>query len=675
MRKWSHKGFKLIVSIIFCNVLSLGLCFASSGQVSQLIPREDLFKQISVFNPRISPDGNQLAYIGYSGKNIPCLWVRTIGQSDDRMISGDSRQGIFQYEWSHNERSLLYFQDNAGDENFHLFSQDLKNGLTRDLTPFKGIKAQNLLLARDKPDEVLIGLNIRERSLFDMYRIDLKSGALILDTENPGDVRWWLTDSHFVIRACVAINPEDSSMILRVREGQDKPWRDLIVWPFGESGVVEGYGSELAVAFTPDGKDLYVQSALHSDTTQLIKVDSATGKELEVVASHPKANIWNTVDITLYSLPQILISPENGRIQAIAFDYQKPEWTVLESGLTDDFEFLGQARQGVITIPSRDNHDARWIIGYIKDDKPMTYYLYDRANKELQPIFPLPPETAGQRFSPTKPIVIDARDGLEIPCYLTLPEVNPAKNLPMVLLVHGGPWTRDEWGFDPTVQWLANRGYAVLQVNYRGSEGFGKRFMNAGNGQWGVGLMQHDLTDAVKGMIREGIADPKRVAIMGGSYGGYAALAGLAFTPEIYACGVDMFGPSNVRTTFKTFPDFWKPLQVRWIRRVGDVEKDGELNQRISPLFHVQNIRAPLLIEHGANDPRVKIQESEQIVRIMRENKLPVIFVVYPDEGHGILRKENVLDFYGRVEEFLAEHLGGRFEPWNKIEGSSAEIH
>jgi len=669
-----QKQRKYLLQFFFTIGLVLGSIIAACGSVSSLIPREILFKQQGIFNPRISPDGTKLAYIGYSEKNVPNLWVRTVGQKDDRLVTNDPRQGIFQYDWSIDSHLILYLQDSAGDENFHLFSLDLTTGLVRDLTAFKGIKAQNLATARIRPDEVLIGLNIRDRRIFDMYRVNLKTGALTLDTENPGDVRWWLTDSNFIIRACVALSPEDSSMLLRIRDGYGKPWQNLIVWPFGESGVVEGYGSELAIAFTPDGKALYVQSALHSDTTQLIKMEIEAGKELEVIASHPNANIWNIPDITLYSHPQILINPEKGEIQAVAFDYQKPEWKVLDSGLLADFEFLQKDFQGILTIASRDLRDKNWIIGYIKDNKPMNYYLYERGIKRLQLLFDLPQGIKDLSFAPMKPILIKARDGLDIPCYLTLPEGIPSKNLPMVLYVHGGPWSRDEWGFDPTVQWLANRGYAVLQVNFRGSEGFGKRFMNAGNGQWGVGSMQHDLTDAVRQMIKQGIADPKRIAIMGGSYGGYATLAGLAFTPELYACGVDMFGLSNVQSAFKSFPDFWKPLKTRWIRRVGDVENDNELNQRISPLFHIQDIRAPLLIGHGANDPRVKIQESEQIARVMRENKLPVIFVVYPDEGHGFYRAENIMDFYGRVEEFLAKYLGGRCEPWKKIEGSSAEV-
>jgi dipeptidyl aminopeptidase/acylaminoacyl peptidase len=277
-------------------------------------------------------------------------------------------------------------------------------------------------------------------------------------------------------------------------------------------------------------------------------------------------------------------------------------------------------------------------------------------------------------LAPMEPVVITARDGFELVSYLTLPVGVEAKNLPLVLNVHGGPWARDGWGYDPEAQWFANRGYATLQVNFRGSAGFGKKFLNAGNGQWGVGTMQHDLTDAVKWAIAKGIADPKKVCIYGGSYGGYATLAGLVFTPDLYACGVDIVGPSNIKTLLAAIPPYWAPMKKMFTLRVGDVEADETLNTKISPLFHASNIKVPLIVAQGANDPRVNIREADQIVKAMRDKGLPVTYVVYTDEGHGFARPNNRLDFYGRVDEFLAKHLGGRAEPWTQIEGTSADV-
>ena len=647
----------------------------ASGQLPDLIPREVFIKpQKLKTNPQLDPDGRRLAYIGFTDKGVPNVFIRTLGKADDIQVTFDERQGIFEYAWAFDNQHILYLQDSDGDENFHLYSVDLNTQVVRDLTPFKGMKAQNLLTGVKRPREVLIGINLRDRRIFDMYRIDLKTGAVTLDTQNPGDVRWWLPDWDLVIRAAVSISPEDSSMELRTRPSPDQPWKPIITWPFGESGVVEGYGSELAIAFTPDGKGLYVQSALRSNTTQLLKVDAETGKELEVIAHDPKSNLWNVMSMTLYDFAQVLFHPETGKVQAVAFNYLIPEWKVLDPGIQKDFEALEKMKLGVIQVLSRTPDDRKWIVQFISDVRLPLYYLYDRDTRVARPLFEGLSAFDKYRFSPLQPVVIKARDGMDIPCYVTLPQGVPPKNLPLILFVHGGPWARDDWGFNQGVQWMANRGYAVLQVNFRGSTGYGKKYLNAGNGQWGVGSMQHDLTDAVKEMVRRGIADPKRVAVMGGSYGGYATLAGITFTPELYACAVDMSGLANLKTSFETFPSFWLPIKKRWIRRVGDVEHDDELNRRISPFFHVDNIRVPLLIAHGQNDPRVKISEPEQIVKAMRAKNIPVTFVVYPDEGHGLGRPENQLDLFGRVEEFLGKNLGARFEPWTKVEGSSAEL-
>jgi dipeptidyl aminopeptidase/acylaminoacyl peptidase len=335
---------------------------------------------------------------------------------------------------------------------------------------------------------------------------------------------------------------------------------------------------------------------------------------------------------------------------------------------------LKSAEEGAFLVVDRDHSDRHWIVEYIGDKHASRYYLYDRDKKSLGFLFDAMPRLAGYTLAHMEPSEFTARDGMRIPCYLTLPVGVEARNLPLVLLPHGGPWAQDQWGFDPWGQLLANRGYAVLQVNFRGSTGYGKSHLNAGIGQWGVGAMQHDLTDAVRWAVAQGIADSTRVAIMGASYGGYATLAGLAFTPWLYACGVDMVGPSNVKTTFESFPPYWAVRKKRWVLLVGDVERDEALNRRISPLFHADSIRAPLLIAHGSNDPRVKQTESDAIVEAARRNDLAVTYVVYPDEGHGLARAENNLDFMGRVEEFLAGHIGGRKEPWREVPGSSAQV-
>jgi dipeptidyl aminopeptidase/acylaminoacyl peptidase len=308
------------------------------------------------------------------------------------------------------------------------------------------------------------------------------------------------------------------------------------------------------------------------------------------------------------------------------------------------------------------------------DDGPVAFYLYDRASRTARFLFYDRPQLTGLTLAPMKPVTVRARDGEQVPCYLTLPAGVPAKRLPMVVQVHGGPWYRDEWGYDPGVQLLANRGYAVLQVNFRASSGFGQKWMNAGDLQFGPGAVLGDITDATRWAIREGIADPKRVAIMGGSFGGYATLCGLAFTPDLYACGVDIVGPSNLKTLIESFPPYWAARRQRWINRMGNVIENDSLNRALSPMFHAARIRAPLLIGHGANDPRATLPESEQMVKALREARRDVTFVVYPNEGHGFAREENATDFSGRMETFLAKHLGGRAQPEVKVEGTTAEV-
>ncbi|WP_082674424.1 S9 family peptidase [Thiohalocapsa sp. ML1] len=629
-----------------------------------LIPLEVLFGNPTRAQARIAPTGEHLSWLAPSADGVLNVWVQPVDRSaEPRQITDDKVRGIRFHGWSWDGKRVFYLQDQGGDENWHLYAVDLDGGGTRDLTPFEGVRAENLTTDPEHPGEVLIGLNKRDPSVFDMYRIDLASGEVTLDTENPGDVLGWLTDADFRIRAAEAKDPDTGDDIVRVREREDAPWRELLRFPFGENGSAFG--------FDKSGDTLFVTSSLGSDTTRLLAVDAKTGETRQTLAQDPKSDVAG-----------VILHPTEHRIQAVEFDYLKPEWRLLDNSLKPDFAYLRGVADGEIIIADRTLADERWIVAFQPDDGPMSYYLYRRGADGTEPtaelLFVTRPELKDYRLTNMQPVEINARDGLTLPGYLSLPAgiegARPPKPLPMVLLVHGGPWARDQWGYDPQAQWLANRGYAVLQVNFRGSTGFGKAFLNAGNNQWGVGAMQHDLTDAVQWAIEQDITAPGRVCIMGASYGGYAALAGLAFTPDLYACGVDIVGPSNIRTLFESIPPYWAPAKKELVLRVGDVENDAELNRRLSPLFHVDRIDDPLMVLQGANDPRVKIAESDQIVTAMRAKDLPVTYVVFPDEGHGFARPENRLDANARIERFLAEHLGGQVEPEQAIEGSTAEV-
>jgi len=623
------------------------------SELPPLVPREVFLGNPVKSQARISPDGTRLTYLAPSTTNVLNVWLRTIGKTDDKMITNDAKRGIRSYFWAEDGKHVLYLQDVGGNENFHVYSVDIASNEVKDLTPYEGVRAQNLLVDRKHPDEVLVGLNQRDKTVFDMYRVNLTTGESKLDTQNQGDVQGWGTDADFVIRGAQAQSP-DGGTIIRVRDSASAPWRDLLTFPAEENGGL--------VDFTADGKSVYVESSLGSDVTRLIRVDTATGKELELIATDPRCDVGG-----------IMVNDVTHKIEAVGFNYLRNEWKVMDPALAPDFEALKKVHDGDFSVVSRDRADRTWIVAYTDDNGPVASYAFDRKSKKPTFLFVNQPALEKAQLATREPVVITARDGVKLVSYLTSPVGVPRKNLPMVLYVHGGPWARDQWGYDPTAQWLANRGYAVLQVNFRASEGFGKKFLHLGDKQWG-GTMQDDLTDAVKWAISQGIADPKRVAIMGGSYGGYATLAGLTFTPDVYTCGVDIVGPSNLKTLLASIPPYWATIRKTFDIRMGDMDKDSLLNQKCSPLFHVDQIKSPLLIGQGQNDPRVNVRESDQIAAAMRAKNLPVEYIVYADEGHGFARPENRMDFYGRAENFLSKHMGGRSEAFVEVKGSAAQV-
>ena len=657
---------------VFGAAAILAVAGGAAADLPPLVPREALFGNPVREPPAISPDGARLAYLAPDAKGVLQVWVGSADGADARPVTRDPHRGVEIYRWAGDSRHVLYEQDSDGDENFHVYSADVDGGMVRDLTPFQGARAQNLLTSPRRPAEILVGLNLRKRDAFDMYRIDLDTGAVRLDTENPGDVLSWTTDADFVIRAATAFDPKTAATILRVRDSAGAPWRDLVTWPFEDSSMFgQVNGGTVVLGFEPDGRSLDVVSALHSDTERVERIDAATGRTLAVLAEDPRADV--AMDPLADMAPLALTDPATGQLQAVAFEYGTREWTFLDRGVRADFEKLARGRRGFLDPISRDAADRKWIVLQLVDDGPLTFLLHDRTTGETRTLFQDQPELAKYALAPQKFVTIRARDGVVLPAYLTLPLGIPAKGLPLIVSPHGGPWWRDHWGFDPYNAWLANRGYAVLQVQFRGSIGFGKKFLNLGNHEFGL-KMEDDSIDGARWAVAQGIADPKRLAIMGASAGGYATLRAITEHPEMFAAAVDLVGPSDLSLLFSTMPAGWGAVKTRWVRRIGDVEHDAELNRKLSPLFHAEAIRTPLLIGQGANDPRVNVENSNRMVAALRARKIPVDYVVYSDEGHGFQRPENNLDFNGRTEEFLARHLGGRAEPWKKIEGSTAEV-
>ncbi|MBZ8181890.1 S9 family peptidase [Oscillatoria salina] len=620
-------------------------------QLPPLIPRQILFGNPERVSPKLSPDGKYLAYIAPDEKNVLQVWLKTIGEEKETQLTNDKKRGIRMYFWTYNPEQLIYLQDSDGDENFHLYSVNINTNIVRDLTPFQGVKAQPIEFDREYPDEALIALNLNSPEKFDVYRLNLKNGAVEFETENPGNIVSWTADPQFKIRVAVAATPDGGSDLL-YRENVDQDWQVLRHW-----GPDDGGG---AIDFDDEGKTLYIIGSHDANAERLLALDLAT-KEETVIAADEK-----------YDVGGVVMHPTKRVIQAVSFYKDKLEWQILDENIAEDFANLGKVRSGEYSITSRDLADKNWIVAYLTDNGPVYYYFYNRETKESKLLFSSQPKLEDLPLVPMRSVAYQSRDGMTIHGYLTLP-MGGETPVPTVLLVHGGPWARDTWGYSSTVQWLANRGYAVMQINYRGSTGYGKDFVNAANREW-AGTMHDDLIDGVNWLIDQGISDPNKIAIMGGSYGGYATLVGLTFTPDVFTCGVDIVGPSNLITLMKSIPPYWKPMMAMFQHRVGNLETEEEFLKSRSPLFQVDKIEKPLLIGQGANDPRVKQAESEQIVEAMKQNDKPVEYVLYTDEGHGFARPENRLHFYAIAEEFLAKYLGGQFESVDKVEGHSGIV-
>jgi len=626
------------LSILLLVALSAA-AFAQTG----LIPRSVLFGNPERSSPQISPDGTMLAYLA-PDQGVLNVWVRTLGKTDDRVITNDRKRGIRNFSWQYDSKSILYGQDQGGDENWRIYQTNVASKQTKDLTPFEKSRADIIALDPNHPETLLIQSNKRDSKVFDVYSVNLKTGALTLDTQNPGDVQGWQADNDLQVRAA-QITTDDGGTLIRVRDDVKSPWRELMKW-----GPEETLGN--IVGFSPDNKSLLIITSLDANAARLLAVDVASGKRT-VVAEDPQ-----------FDASFAVTHPKTNKLQAVVFLRERRDFQILDSDIKADFEALHKVREADISNVSRDVKDDKWIVTFEGDDSPVYYYLYDRATKQATMLFSNRPALEKYKLAKVKPVEYTARDGMKIYGYLTTPAGREAKNLPMVVFPHGGPWGRDLWGYDPYAQWLANRGYAVLQPNFRASTGYGKQYLNAGDRQW-AGAMHTDLLDGKDWVVQQGIADPKKICIMGGSYGGYATLAGVAFSPDAFACGVDIVGPSNLNTLLKTIPPYWSTFLAVFHKRMGE---DEAFLKSQSPLFKADEIKVPLLIGQGKNDPRVNKAESDQIVAAMRKNNKPVEYYVFPDEGHGFARPENRMAFNAVSEEFLAKYLGGRFEPASDAE-------
>ncbi|MCA1683257.1 MAG: S9 family peptidase [Actinobacteria bacterium] len=616
----------------------------TTDEGAPLVPREILFGNPERTSPRISPDGTRLGWIA-PDDGVLNVWVGDLGGGDARArarpLTKDRDRGIRSFFWAHDRRHLLYVQDKGGDENWRLYDVDLETGATRDLTPFDEVQARVEDVDKRFPDHVLVGLNRDNPELHDVYRLDLRSGELEKIVENPGFVAF-VADADWKVRSGVLPTP-DGGMVITVRDDEEADWRPLL-----EVGQEDAVTTE-PVDFTLDGRQLYAVTSYEANAGQLVRIDVASGK-VEVVAGDP------TFDVA-----SLRLHPDTREPQLVVFLEDRARYEVLDPAVADDLEGVRALSAGDPVLLGHDDADTTWLVAFTLDDGPVRYWSWDRESRKGTFLFEHQPALSEYQLAKMEPFTFTARDGLEVHGYVTFPPGRPHSGLPAVLNVHGGPWARDAWGFDPEAQWLANRGYLCVQVNFRGSTGYGKAFVSAGDREWGA-KMQDDLVDAVEHAVGQGWADRERVAIYGGSYGGYAALAGAAFTPDVFRCAVDIVGPSNLKTLIESIPPYWAPLVAQFHTRVGNPETEPDFLWERSPLSRADQIRIPLLIAQGANDPRVKQAESEQIVAALKERGIDHEYLLFGDEGHGFAKPENRLAFYAAAERFLARHLGGRCE-------------
>jgi dipeptidyl aminopeptidase/acylaminoacyl peptidase len=653
-----HIRFLLWTAAVLAGALAVTPAAAQEGslpylsQLPPLLDRELFFGNPQIAGGTISPDGRWISFLKELDGKLN-IWVKGIDEPFEsaRPVTADTARSVTNYDWSADGRWILYGQDKAGDENFRVYAVDpaaapaegSRVPPARDLTPYENVQARAVAVPEGDPGHILVALNDRNPQLHDVYRLDLATGERTLVIQNDDNVAGYVADLVGNVRLGVRIDEDGGTEILRV-DG------DSLTTVY-TCNSEESCGP---LRFHKDGRRVYmITNKGDADLMRLVLFDPQTQAE-EIVESDPE----NEVDFN-----DAFFDDATEELIATSYVGDRTRWYAKNEEFARDLE---RARA---ELPDRDlsfrsmTDDGRlMLVAASADVEPSATYLYDREAGTFKFLYRTRPEVPSEQMAPMRPVRYTTRDGVEIPAYLTVPRGVEPKNLAVVIQPHGGPWARDQWGFNNDAQFLANRGYAVLQPNFRGSTGYGKRFLNLGNKQWGTGTMQHDLTDGVQWLIEQGIADPDKVAIMGGSYGGYATLAGVAFTPELYAAGVDIVGPSNIVTLLESIPPYWRPIQAIFKVRVGDMSDPAELEmlKSQSPLFAAERIQAPLLVIQGANDPRVPQREADQIVVALRDRGQPVEYLVAPDEGHGFLNEDNNMAMYARTEEFLARHLGGR---------------
>jgi dipeptidyl aminopeptidase/acylaminoacyl peptidase len=655
----------VLVFLLFGSLVSSALAQVQPASPSTvpLIERAKIFGNPTKTAGQISPDGKWLSWIA-PRDGVMNVWVAPVNNpAEAKPLTAEQTRPIRITFWSPDSKMVLFINDKGGDENFLLYGVDVASGAQKNFTPFEKTRVAVVGISRKVRDRILVGINNRDPRWHDVHSLDLASGKLTLVMQNDG-FAGYQADEDLKLRLAQKSRSDGGSDYFRIVDGK------IEATPITQVGLDDSM-TTTPLGFTADGKTLYWADSRGRNTAALIGQDVASGKT-SIIAQDPRADI-----------SAALYHPVTGRAQAYSVEYLKHEYVPLTSSIKPDLDFLKRAAKGEFRIVSRSDADDKWVVNMDRLTEPGSTWLYERKGKRLTKLYVARPELEGAPLAQMFPQEIKARDGLTLVSYLTLPKgADPAgrgkadRPVPLVLFVHGGPWARDRYGYHSYHQWLANRGYAVLSVNYRGSTGFGKQFISSGDLQWGR-KMHDDLLDAVEWAVKNGVTTPDKVAIMGGSYGGYATLAGMTFTPTTFACGVDIVGPSNLFTLLQTIPPYWEAGKQQFYKRMGDptTEQGQALLKERSPLNFAEKISRPLLIGQGANDPRVNVRESDQIVAAMNAKNIPVTYVVFPDEGHGFARPVNNIAFNSVAENFLAQCLGGRAEPIGAtLKASTAQV-
>ncbi len=599
------------------------------------IPLRDFFRNPAANNLKISPGGTHIAVLRPHKQRMN-IFVRNLATQEERQVTFNTDRNVGGYFWK-TDRHIIFVRDQGGDENYRVYRTDLDGGDVQDLTPFEGVRALIADDLRDEPDYLLVALNQRIRDVFDVYRLNIHSGELEMIAENSGKITSWMTDHNGDVRLAEITDGVEATIL--VRDKVEDEFRPLIKYDFTTSIH--------PLFYTFDNKHLYALSNRGRDTRSIVIIDGETGEDREVL-----------FELEGYDVGGLAYSQKRKVLQYVSYTTWKRHYHFLDAETEELHSRLAQKLPDVeVVVADSDLEEEKFIIRTYSDRSLGAYYLYVKATDELTLLDEVSPWLNEADMCRMQPLKYRSRDGLTIHGYLTLPQNVEARQLPVVLLVHGGPWLRDSWGYRSEVQFLANRGYAVMQVNFRGSTGYGRKFWQASFKEWG-GRMQDDLTDGVQYLIDKGIADPARVAIYGGSYGGYAVLAGLCFTPELYACGIDFVGVSNLLTFMDSIPPYWRPVRAKMHRMIGNPETETDFLRSRSPVFHVDAIKSPLLVAQGAKDPRVNINESNQIVEALRNRGIDVPYIVKENEGHGFHNEENRLEFFAAMEQFLHKHIG-----------------